>query len=81
MEQRVSQLEGELLEARSFLEEKDRDLVMAAEFGKKLLETNQELQNRLDEITSEYSERVEVSHRETKPPKSLIFLHVHVHVV
>ena len=57
----MSQLEGELQEARSFLEEKDRDLVMAAEFGKKLLDTNEELQNRLDEITSEYTERIEVS--------------------
>ena len=61
MERHVSHLEGELQEARSFLEEKDRDLVMAAEFGKKLLDTNQELQNRLDEITSEYTERIEVS--------------------
>ena len=56
----MSQLEAELQAANSFLEEKDRDLVMAAEFGKKLLETNQDLQNRSDQITKEYAERIEV---------------------
>ena len=51
---RVAQLEAELTE-------KEKDVYTAAELGKKLLESNQELQSQLDENTKEYSERIEVS--------------------
>ena len=53
LERRVSQLQSEL-------EEKDKDLITAAEFGKKLLDGNQELQNRLEEISKEYTVKIEV---------------------
>ena len=51
---RISLLESEL-------REKEKDVYTAAELGKKLLESNQELQSQLDENTKEYSERIEVS--------------------
>ena len=51
---RVSQLESEL-------KEKEKDVHTAAELGKKLLESNQELQSQLDENIKEYSERIEVN--------------------
>ena len=51
---RVAQLESELTE-------REKDVYTAAELGKKLLESNQELQSQLDENTKEYSERIEVS--------------------
>lgn len=50
---RVAQLESELTE-------KEKDVFTAAELGKKLLESNQELQNQLEENTKEYSQRIEV---------------------
>ena len=49
----VAQLETEL-------REKEKDVYTAAELGKKLLESNQELQSQLDENTKEYAERIEV---------------------
>ena len=51
---RIALLESEL-------REKEKDVYTAAELGKKLLESNQELQSQLDENTKEYSERIEVS--------------------
>ena len=51
---RVAQLVSEL-------KEKEKDVHTAAELGKKLLESNQELQSQLDENIKEYSERIEVS--------------------
>ena len=51
---RVAQLESEL-------REKEKDVYTAAELGKKLLESNQELQSQLEDNTKEYSERIEVS--------------------
>ena len=50
---RVAQLESEL-------KEKEKDVYTAAELGKKLLESNQELQSQLEDNTKEYSERIEV---------------------
>ena len=49
----VAQLESEL-------KEKEKDVHTAAELGKKLLDSNQELQNQLDENFKSYSERIEV---------------------
>lgn len=60
VQQRVAQLESELQEMRTFLEEKDKNLVMAAEFGKRLLETNQDLETRMDDTVKEFSDRIEV---------------------
>ena len=50
----VAQLEAEL-------REKEKDVYTAAELGKKLLESNQELQSQMDESSKEYAERIEVS--------------------
>ena len=49
----VAQLETEL-------KEREKDAHTAAELGKKLLESNQELQTQLDENFKTYSERIEV---------------------
>ena len=56
----LSQLESELQETRTLLQEKERDLITAAEFGKRLLDTNQELHTRLEELGREYAEKIEV---------------------
>ena len=58
--ERVSSLESELQETRTLLQEKERDLITAAEFGKRLLDTNQELHTRLEELGKEYAEKIEV---------------------
>ena len=58
--ERVSTLESELQETRTLLQEKERDLITAAEFGKRLLDTNQELHTRLEELGKEYAEKIEV---------------------
>lgn len=50
----VAQLESEL-------RDKKKDVHTAAELGKKLLESNQELESQLEENTKEYSQRIEVS--------------------
>lgn len=56
LQRRVSQLETEL-------EEREQDLVTAAQLGNKLLDSNHELETRLEELTKEYSEKIEVSRR------------------
>lgn len=43
------------------LQQKERDLLLAAELGKALLERNEELTKRQEVITKDYSARVEVS--------------------
>ena len=58
--ERQSQVENELHEVRAQLEEKERDAREAAEFGQRLLETNHDLQNRLEEIGEEYADKIEV---------------------
>lgn len=54
-------LRSQVAELEAQLEEKENVAYKAAELGKKLLESNQELQNQLDETTKSYSERIEVS--------------------
>lgn len=43
------------------LQQKDNDLVLAAELGKALLEKNEELKKQLDSVVEEYSKKLEVS--------------------
>lgn len=43
------------------LAQKDKDLILAAELGKALLEKNQELQHRYEQLNEEYMLKVEVS--------------------
>lgn len=43
------------------LQQKDKDLILAAELGKALLEKNEELTKQLKELTEESSKKIEVS--------------------
>lgn len=43
------------------LQQKENDLVLAAELGKALLEKNEELKKQQDAIVDEYSKKLEVS--------------------
>lgn len=53
-------MERELRETQALLEEREKDLVTAAELGKKLLESNHELNARLEESAREWAARTEV---------------------
>ena len=55
-QRRVDALEEEL-------REREQDVVTAAELGKKLLEENQKLNGKIEELSNEYSERIEASSR------------------
>ncbi|XP_052798244.1 BICD family-like cargo adapter 1 [Mya arenaria] len=46
-------------EMRAQLEQKDKDLMLAAELGKALLEKNSELERKLEQSTEEYNQRIE----------------------
>lgn len=46
------------------LQQKEKDLLLAAELGKMLLERNEELQRQLETLSAQYSEREEVSWRQ-----------------
>lgn len=43
------------------LKQRERDLVLAAELGKALLERNQELTRQIEALTEEYAAKLEVS--------------------
>lgn len=45
----------------SLLEQKERDLVLAAELGKALLDKNEELSRQNERIAEEFSQKLEVS--------------------
>lgn len=45
------------------LQQKEKDLLLAAELGKMLLERNEELQRQLDTLNTQHAEREEVSWR------------------
>ncbi|KAL4224187.1 coiled-coil domain containing protein 64 [Mactra antiquata] len=44
---------------RNLLEQKDRDLMLAAELGKALLEKNSDLEKKIEQVNDEYSQRIE----------------------
>lgn len=46
---------------QSMLEQKDRDLMLAAELGKALLEKNSDLEKKIEQATDEYNQSVEVN--------------------
>lgn len=52
--------EDELDGLRAQLENKDKDLMLAAELGKALLEKNSDLEKKLEQSSEEYSQRIEV---------------------
>jgi hypothetical protein len=45
---------------RAMLEQKDRDLMLAAELGKALLEKNSDLEKKLEQTVEEYNQHIEV---------------------
>jgi len=45
----------------TLLEHKERDLILAAELGKSLLEKNEELSHENERLTTEFHERLDVS--------------------
>lgn len=53
--------EDEMQALRSQLEQKDKDLMLAAELGKALLEKNSDLEKKLEQSTEDYNQRIEVS--------------------
>ena len=54
-------LELEVKQLRAHLEEKEKTLDQAAQFGRQLLETNKELEQQLEESTKTCYERIEAS--------------------
>ena len=60
LEERVRQLERELDSLRAYVEEKERDVIQAAELGKALLRDNENLEARLRELNKETTHRLEV---------------------
>lgn len=53
--------EDAMQDPAELLKQRERDLVLAAELGKALLERNQELTKQAETITEEYSAKLEVS--------------------
>lgn len=56
-----TEMEGENLNVYQQLAQKEKDLILAAEVGKALLERNEELTLANEKITEEYSHKLEVS--------------------
>lgn len=52
--------EDEVDALRAQLEQKDKDLMLAAELGKALLEKNTDLEKKIELSSEEYSQRIEV---------------------
>jgi len=51
---------GEELDVYAQLQEKEKDLILAAELGKALLDKNEELKRQIEEITEEANKKIEV---------------------
>ena len=56
-----SNLEAELQELKAALQDKEDLLMKTAEFGKTLLDANQELERQIEEIAMTHSEKIEAS--------------------
>ncbi|CAG5123362.1 unnamed protein product [Candidula unifasciata] len=54
-----AQLFSEEEDVYAQLAQKERDLILAAELGKALLDSNQELQSRYDQVVDEYTHKIE----------------------
>ena len=57
----IDSLEEREVDVHSQLAQKEQDLILAAELGKALLESNKELQTRYDETCEEFTHKLEVS--------------------
>ncbi|XP_053376582.1 BICD family-like cargo adapter 1 [Mercenaria mercenaria] len=55
---------GEEDNLRAMLEQKDRDLMLAAELGKALLEKNLDQEKKLEQVTEEYNQNIEALEQE-----------------
>ena len=56
-----ARLEGEIESLRSQLDEVKQNASLSAECGLKLMEMNQELEQRLEQTASEYTDQIQVS--------------------
>ena len=69
--------QGQESDVYSMLAQKERDLILAAELGKALLEKNQELAIRHQQLIEEYSQKIEVcGHFNHGFMASLFVLHI-----
>ncbi|XP_005109326.1 uncharacterized protein LOC101853126 isoform X2 [Aplysia californica] len=57
-------LEEETSDVYAQLAHKERDLILAAELGKALLDSNQELQTRYDQMVEDFSRKIEILQQE-----------------
>ena len=55
--------DGDGYDVYTVLANKERDLLLAAELGKELLEKNEELKKKNDTLVEDYSKRIEVSEK------------------
>ena len=53
--------EPEVTDVRALLAQKEKDLILAAELGKALLEKNEDLSQQNEKMTIEFSQQLEVS--------------------
>ena len=60
-ESNVSDPESDLSSLYHLLEQKERDLLLAAELGKALLEKNEELSQQNEKMAEDFSQKLEVS--------------------
>ena len=60
-ESNVSDGESDLSSLYHLLEQKERDLLLAAELGKALLEKNEELSQQNEKMAEDFSQKLEVS--------------------
>jgi len=77
LEARARQLEQELDSLRAYAQEKEQEVIQAAELGKALLRDNENLEERLGEANRESMQRMEVRTDECElenTPSSLLML-------
>ena len=55
------EFDGDGYDVYTVLANKERDLLLAAELGKELLEKNEELKKKNDTLVEDYTKRIEVS--------------------
>lgn len=61
-------VDPEDLDVYAQLQQKEKDLILAAELGKALLEKNEELSRQNEKIAEDYSQKLEVSRRNIETP-------------
>ena len=59
-ESNVSEPDADIVSIYNLLEQKERDLLLAAELGKALLEKNEELSQQNEKMAEDFSQKLEV---------------------